>query len=149
MTMAIELSQRQLEQLAEMVTTRLASVTTVDGRVHTPTLTQAGRAPGEKDTGMVDAITIAHELGVSRAWVYRNAAVLGGCRLGDGSRGRLRFDVERARAATSRLAVEPSQPANPSPRAESRVSVAGRRPRSPNPSPNPGSVLAVRPRAAA
>lgn len=49
--------------------------------------------------GLVDAATLARILGLSRDAVYRRAAELGGVRVGPGSRGRLRFDVETARAA--------------------------------------------------
>jgi hypothetical protein len=37
--------------------------------------------------GLVDARTLAAELGVARDWVYTNADRLGGVRLGDGPRG--------------------------------------------------------------
>jgi hypothetical protein len=50
----------------------------------------------------VDAAEIARRFGVERSWVYAHAARLGGVRLGDGPRGRLRFDpqlVARALAA--------------------------------------------------
>ncbi|MFL5864147.1 MAG: hypothetical protein ACJ780_25815 [Solirubrobacteraceae bacterium] len=49
--------------------------------------------------GLVDARDLAEELGVARDWVYANAERLGGVRLGDGPRARLRFDAERAREA--------------------------------------------------
>lgn len=42
---------------------------------------------------LVDAATLARELGVERDWVYANAERLGAIRLG-GPRGRLRFDRE-------------------------------------------------------
>jgi hypothetical protein len=49
--------------------------------------------------GLVDARELAEQLGVARDWVYANAERLGGVRLGDGPRARLRFDAERAREA--------------------------------------------------
>ena len=49
--------------------------------------------------GLIDARDLAKELGVARDWVYANAERLGGVRLGDGPRARLRFDAERAREA--------------------------------------------------
>ncbi len=49
--------------------------------------------------GLVDARRLAEELGVARDWVYANAERLGGVRLGNGPRARLRFDVEKAREA--------------------------------------------------
>ncbi|MFZ1926076.1 MAG: hypothetical protein WAU42_08030 [Solirubrobacteraceae bacterium] len=42
---------------------------------------------------LVDAATVATALSVSRDWVYAHAAELGGKRIGQGSRGRLRFDL--------------------------------------------------------
>jgi len=48
---------------------------------------------------LVDAATVANALGVSRDCVYTYAAELGGERIGNGPRGRLRFDLDRALAA--------------------------------------------------
>jgi hypothetical protein len=48
---------------------------------------------------LVDARTLALELGVARDWVYANAERLGVVRLGTGPRARLRFDLEQARRA--------------------------------------------------
>jgi hypothetical protein len=45
---------------------------------------------------LVDAATIAELLGVSRDTVYQHAVALGGRRLGDAPRGRLRFDPDEA-----------------------------------------------------
>jgi hypothetical protein len=59
---------------------------------------------------LVDAQTVARALGVSRDCVYAHAAELGGQRIGDGPRGRLRFDLDRALEAwTSRPHSEESQ----------------------------------------
>jgi hypothetical protein len=49
--------------------------------------------------GLVDARDLAEELGVARDWVYANADRLGGVRLGNGPRARLRFDAQRVREA--------------------------------------------------
>jgi hypothetical protein len=49
--------------------------------------------PQERPARLVDAATLARELGVERDWVYANAERLGAIRLG-GPRGRLRFDRE-------------------------------------------------------
>ena len=57
----------------------------------------ADRQP--EPSGLVDAATLARVLGVSRGAVYANAAALGAVRLGDGPKARLRFDVDKARAA--------------------------------------------------
>ncbi|MGA9876454.1 MAG: hypothetical protein WBQ21_11665 [Solirubrobacteraceae bacterium] len=58
---------------------------------------------------LVDAATLADALGVSRDCVYVHASELGGERIGNGPRGRLRFDLDRALAAwTSRFESERS-----------------------------------------
>ena len=56
-------------------------------------------ASARPSVGLIDARDLAEELGVARDWVYANADRLGGVRLGDGPRARLRFDAERAREA--------------------------------------------------
>jgi len=48
---------------------------------------------------LVDAATLARELGVSRDYVYDHRDELGGRRIGDGERPRLRFDLGEALAA--------------------------------------------------
>jgi hypothetical protein len=47
-----------------------------------------------RSADLVDAATVAEALSVSRDWVYAHAAELGGRRIGQGSRGRLRFDLD-------------------------------------------------------
>jgi hypothetical protein len=94
------------------------------------------------DLRLVDAATLACELGVDRSWVYAHRDELGAVRLGSGSKPRLRFDVEVARTAlTARQDRASASPA---------VSAAGlgrRSKRAPRKRPGAsGSVLAVRPR---
>lgn len=60
-------------------------------------------------TRLVDVAELAAELGVSTTYVYRNAERLGAQRLGAGPKGRLRFDLVRARSSVSVLA-ESTQP---------------------------------------
>lgn len=69
---------------------------------------------GEPRVGLVDAATLAAELGVSRDFVYAHADELGGRRIGGGSRGRLRFDLGQALAAWA------SRPASQKPREPQR-----------------------------
>jgi hypothetical protein len=61
---------------------------------------------GEGDSpsarGLVDAATLAAELGVERSWVYTHRDELGAMQLGTGPKPRLRFDVETARAVLAR-----------------------------------------------
>ncbi len=81
---------------------------------------------GKPRVRLVDAATLAAELGVSRDCVYTHANELGGERIGDGPRGRLRFDLDQALAAwTSRSASqEPQGPPVPA-AARSRRRQAG------------------------
>jgi hypothetical protein len=74
---------------------------------------------GEK----VDAQAVAEALGVSRQWVYGNAARLGGERLtptGEGKRPRWRFDLDVARAALAGRQVEADEPVTSPPRRRRR-----------------------------
>lgn len=87
------MTDAELTQLADLVADRLA------GRL-LPVL--ADRAPG-----LVDAAALAELLGVTRDYVYAHADDLGAVRVGSGSRPRLRFDPERARAALRPAKVEP------------------------------------------
>ncbi|HET7053877.1 MAG TPA: hypothetical protein VFI09_08185 [Solirubrobacterales bacterium] len=50
---------------------------------------------------LVDAATVAQRFGLKRSWVYDHAAELGAVRLGDGPRGRLRFDLAKVADALS------------------------------------------------
>lgn len=43
----------------------------------------------------IDAEEVAHRFSVSRDWVYEHADELGAVRVGDGSRPRIRFDVQK------------------------------------------------------
>jgi hypothetical protein len=97
---------------------------------------------------LVDAGTLAAELGVSRGYVYEHADELGALRLGNGPRARLRFDPLAARAALTCHGGERSQAANANAGGQSdrapiarRRSLATRRPQS-------GASLPVRPRKA-
>jgi len=101
LTVAIELTPAQLDQLADRVAERLKQVPTVQ---------------------YVDAATLARQLGLSRDAVYAKAVALGGVQIGDGPRPRWRFDLDRAlEAATGRLLSERSPgPQTPASRAVSR-----------------------------
>jgi hypothetical protein len=93
---------------------------------------------------LVDARRLAGEFGVDRSWIYAHADELGAIRLGDGSKPRLRFDLDAARETFTCYASKQSQGSNVNAGAESVVPAAGRRRRLPNRLPEPGSVLAVR-----
>jgi hypothetical protein len=73
--------------------------------------------------GLTDAAGLAKELGVARSFVYAHKDALGGVRLG-GPRGRLRFDVAKARGALATV-PEPAPAATPRPRARRRASQTG------------------------
>ena len=61
-------------------------------------------------TRFVTASELARELSIDRDWVYAHAAELGAVRLGEGPRGRLRFDLDRAADALARRASGTSTP---------------------------------------
>jgi hypothetical protein len=85
---------------------------------------------GKPRVRLVDAATLAVELGVSRDFIYTHASELGGERIGDGPRGRLRFDLDQALAAwASRSAGKGPQgpPAPASTRGRRRQAVGNAR----------------------
>jgi hypothetical protein len=96
--------------------------------------------------GLVSAAEVARELNVGRQWVYEHADELGARRLGDGPRARLRFDLETVRAASVCLASNKSHGQKPSPVAKSAATAEPSGRRLPNGLPEPGSILAVKPR---
>jgi hypothetical protein len=53
----------------------------------------------QESPDLLDAGQLARRLGVTRAWVYENAAQLGALPLSDGPRPRLRFDLAIAKQA--------------------------------------------------
>jgi hypothetical protein len=72
--------------------------------------------PGNSAPEYVDAGGVAERYGVTRTWVYRNADKLGGWKLGDGPRGRWRFEAATVDMALRGPAPTP-QPAKPRKRA--------------------------------
>lgn len=87
MTAPERLHPDDLDALADRVAERLATFL--------PALADAAH----EVLGTVDVATVARELGMSETWVYRHAEDLGVERRGSGPKARLRFDLERARAA--------------------------------------------------
>jgi hypothetical protein len=85
------LAEEQLERLADLIAERLAKA--------------AGAPPS-----LVDAATLAQQLGVSRTTIYEHARELGATRIGTGERGRLRFDPVQVRQV---LAEKDAQGAPP------------------------------------
>ena len=92
---------------------------------------------------LMDAAQLAALLSVSRDFIYEHAAELGALRLGGGPKARLRFDPN---AALARYGSEPSQAQKPSDDGDSDAVPAPRRRRLPARSPEPGSILPIRPR---
>lgn len=76
---------------------------------------------------LVDAATLAAALGVSRDFVYAHANELGGERIGNGPRGRLRFDLDNALAAyaPNPASKEPPAPPKPTPKRRRRKPTSG------------------------
>jgi hypothetical protein len=81
---ASALAPREL-LLADAIAERVVAALTIE----------PARAP------MVDAAAVASALGVTRDFVYTHARELGGERIGGGTRGRLRFDLDRALASVT------------------------------------------------
>lgn len=109
-------------------------------------------AVAEARVPLVDAATLAAELGCSRKWIYEHADELGALALGalgDGKRPRLRFDPVAARAALACLSSKRSQASTPSVDGAAEAIALRRRRRLPNRLPAAGSILRSRPRAQA
>lgn len=60
--------------------------------------------------GLIDAAELARRLGVSRDAIYRRADELAAARVGDGKRGRLRFDPEEVAKRLSSGQAKPEAP---------------------------------------
>lgn len=99
-------------------------------------------APPIGSRRLVDAATLATELGVERSWVYEHRDELAPVRLGAGSKPRLRFDVQAARQAlagwSAARVVSGDRAGGVVPPRRRRHSAGDLR--------APGSVLSVRPR---
>ncbi len=65
----------------------------------------AERQRSSTSSGLVDAQAVADALGVSRDYVYTHAVQLGGQKVGNGTRPRWRFDLDRTLAAWSNRLV--------------------------------------------
>jgi hypothetical protein len=93
-TPPLGVAPEMFERFAELVADRVA------GRLHAEPVRRR----------LVDAAAVADTLGVSRDCVYAHADELGGKHIGNGPRGRLRFDLDQALAAwTSRSTSKESQ----------------------------------------
>lgn len=94
--------------------------------------------------GLVSASAVATELGCSRSWVYEHASELSAVRLGDGPRGRLRFDLAAVRMAAVCSASRQPEGETASAGAKTAPRAAAVRRRSPNRAPKPGAILQPR-----
>jgi hypothetical protein len=95
---------------------------------------------------LVDAATLAAELGVERSWVYEHADELHPVRLGNGSKPRLRFDVLAVRAALASQGLTELRSRGSFERRGSRAPARRRTRRESRSTPTVGQILAVRPR---
>ena len=94
---------------------------------------------------LVDAATLAAELGVERSWIYEHANELHAIRLGTGPRARLRFDAVVVRAAIAAQGLARPLTSTDADRPNERPS-ARRARRGGPPKRTVGRILAVRPR---
>lgn len=120
--LALPVVEELLEPLADLIVARLATRLEAG---ESCIRNQGAEAPTGAEKGsvgvsghkarLVDAEVVASALGVSRECVYTHAKELGGHRIGNGPRGRLRFDLDQALAAwTSRSSSKEShQPKSP------------------------------------
>lgn len=94
----------------------------------------------------VDAATLATHLGVTRGFIYEHAQQLGGIRIGNGPRPRLRFDLHHALEAWNARSTSERSQAGRTPVAAGQTPASGRARigRRAAGLPEPGSVLAVR-----
>lgn len=133
--------------LVEAVAQALAEATPeIAVRVAAHVAAMLGAEPMSAVPRAVDAATLARRLGVTRGFVYEHADELGGARLGDGPRARLRFDLDRALQAwnarsTSEESQQSQSPASTGSTPARRSVRIGRRATG---LPEPGSVLAIR-----
>jgi hypothetical protein len=97
------------------------------------------------DRCLVDAATLATELGVERSWVYEHANELHPIRLGTGPKARLRFDVRIVRGTLIARSIW-EQPGNDSVSAPLRLPTPRRDRKRTNRPITVGRVLALRPR---
>ena len=94
---------------------------------------------------LVDAATLAAELGVERSWVYEHANELHPIRLGTGPKARLRFDARIVRGTLIARSVS-EQSGSDSVNAVRRTPTSRRDRKRTNRPTTVGRVLAVRPR---
>lgn len=89
------------------ITLHPLTVEAIAGRVIDLLQRNAAAAPE-----MIDAAGLARRLGVDRSWIYTHALELGGIRLGNGPRPRLRFDPKLAatRFGALRQGVDETKP---------------------------------------
>jgi len=138
--LSAELTDAELDRLADRLAPRLAALL---AETATPASTPPPSGP------LVDAATLAAELGVSRQTVYAHGAELGGERVGSAKRARWRFDVEAARAAMAGCASNHSQGESPNVSGDPAPPRRRRTRRLPNGLPPAGSILTRRPGPAA
>jgi hypothetical protein len=138
------LTETDLARLADMLDARDAARLDLIADMVAERLTRAAAAPAHGQ--LVDAATVARELGVTRQTVYARAAELGGVRIGDGPKPRWRFDLEAARDAVACSSSRQPTAENASDDGQTAPPRRSRPRRMPNGLPQPGSILASRPR---
>lgn len=95
MSARLELSDGQLERLADLLAPRIAAVLSLQAIARADLLTAA---------------QVAKRFGVSAEWVRDRRDELGAIRLGEGERPRLRFDAERVAEAVTRRSESARSP---------------------------------------
>jgi hypothetical protein len=127
----------------EAIACRVAALLREDGAggASDTVLTGAGGADE-----LLTAAEVARRFGVSRDHVYRHAADLGAIRIGDGPRGRLRFDAATvAERLTACEGSKRSVPPTPASQADSRPKRRRRSARGPDRAPDKPALIPIRP----
>jgi hypothetical protein len=109
----------ELDGFAELVARRVVEL--LEEHAQLPTGSRQPAPP------LVDAQTLAEVLGISRSTVYDRASELGAVEVGGGSKPRLRFDVETARAALNRRSVRHAGERSQAPEPPADLAVRRRR----------------------
>lgn len=114
MSATVELTDTQLERLAELFAAKLADRLLAE-------LGALLAAPAPSRERWLTATEVAAMLGITRDAVYRQADELGAVRIGTGPKARLRFDADEVAAALRACCTSmESLPPDPPPRQRSR-----------------------------
>lgn len=139
-------SRALIQAIAHAVAEAAVPAIAIGVTAHVAGMLRDATAPPPPTPQTVDAATLATHLGVTRGFIYEHAQQLGGVRLGNGPRPRLRFDLRHALEAWNARSTSERSQATRTPAATGQTTAPGRARigRRAAGLPEPGSVLAVR-----